>query len=155
MLWLKKFKIQNSIENVFNPKKIIQNVTCECDSAGTKKQTDMNLGDGAAYPLYPKCLSWVHLETDAAFPLSHAPHLRQRHRLDDFKGPQHPEKPYLQWNLRWRKVPISSLLKYDSFIQCKNVKGSFGFDSYTIPSQQLHNNFSHESGLECVESTFM
>jgi hypothetical protein len=30
-----------------------------------------------------------------------------------------------------------------------------GFDSYTTPSQQLHNNPSHEGGPQCVGSTLM
>jgi hypothetical protein len=29
------------------------------------------------------------------------------------------------------------------------------FDSYITPSQQLHNNPSHEGGSQCVESIFM
>jgi hypothetical protein len=30
-----------------------------------------------------------------------------------------------------------------------------GFDSYTTPSQQSHNNPSHEGGPQCVGSTIM
>jgi hypothetical protein len=30
-----------------------------------------------------------------------------------------------------------------------------GFDSYTTPSQQLHNNPSHEGGPQCVELILM
>jgi hypothetical protein len=39
---------------------------------------------------------------------------------------------------------------FHTHIYIKHTKKYKGFDSYTTPSQQLHNNPSHEGGLHTI-----